>query len=91
MSSLILRIHSGESSGTLGGSVGVIGIGEETPTGVALVDGGLVDRGPWRELAVRLLGQRAIESGDLELVDGTRRWPLFLDQPGRVLGGRTSR
>ncbi len=84
---VIVRVHAEVRQGRISGTLSIHPCRRDAPTGLVLADGGLVDRGPWRELAVRLIGERPIEDGEVELVEGARRWPLFLDQPGRVVDG----
>ena len=69
---LILHVHAADAEGGISGTISTTAQDAEAPTGLVLLDGGLVDRGPWRELAVQLVGAQAIEDGEVELVDGAR-------------------
>jgi hypothetical protein len=88
--SAVVRIQGGDG-GSLSGQVSAQGSAADTAPDftVSLLDGAVVDRGPWRELRLRLAGEGAGgERGELDLVDATHRWPLFLDQPAASDQGR---
>lgn len=82
VSYLLVRIHASSTDGRVSGTISTDHASTSSPSfTVDLVDGGVIDRGPWRELRVRLEGHRDGERGEVDLVDGERRLPLFLDQP----------
>lgn len=82
VSYLLVRVHASAADGRVSGTISTDRASTSTPSfTVDLVDGGIVDRGPWRELRLRLVGHRDGERGEVDLVDGAQRMPLFLDQP----------
>ncbi|MBA2479551.1 MAG: hypothetical protein H0V44_02730, partial [Planctomycetes bacterium] len=82
-----IRIHAPHERGSVRGTLAVEESSGRGGLSVALAAAGLVDRGPWRELRLRLVGSVDAERGNLDLVDGKRHWPLFLDQPATVDAG----
>ncbi len=86
VTSLMVRVH-GLNQGHLTGAIVTTARTPTAPTALTLSDGGLIERGPWRELALVLSGREG-ERGDLDLLTERGRIPCFLDQPGRVVDGR---
>jgi hypothetical protein len=87
---LRLRLHGPNLGGQLDGTLTL-----EPPSAsqasfaLELLEPGLVDRGPWRELRLRLIGVGGGERGEVELVaQDDHRLPLFFEQPGLVVDGR---
>ncbi len=98
ISQLRVRLHGAEDAdGQLHGILSLVALARRTPMSLQLLHGGLVDRGAWQELRVRLLGTGG-ELGEVELdasasasagaVAGGKRLPLFFDQPGALVEGR---
>lgn len=84
---LRLRIHGGQANGRLAGTLAVVREGRVPGLALELLRPGLVDRGPWRELHLRLIGAGG-ERGEVDLELAGQRRPLFLDQPGVTIDGR---
>jgi hypothetical protein len=84
---LRLRIHGGQPNGRLAGTLALARDGHVPGLALELLRPGLVDRGPWRELQVRLIGAGG-ERGEVDLELAGKRRPLFLDQPGVIVDGR---
>jgi hypothetical protein len=86
---IYLRVHAPRAAGALHGFVAIeTGSVQGTPDfQLQLLYPGLVDRGPWRELQLRLIGDPVGELGELDLVNQGMRKPLFLDQPLQVEDG----
>jgi len=88
--SIMLRVHAPRTAGTLTGTIDLDGsVADSSPSfQVQLLAAGLIDRGPWRELQLRLVGDPAGETGEVDLVDQGALRPLFLDQQLEVEDGR---
>lgn len=85
---VLVRVHvDSEGHGRVSGAIDWHAEEPDAPQGLVLPEAGLVDRGPWRELALRLVGRSWIETGEVTLIQGSRRLPFFLDQPMRLQDG----